>query len=183
MRKDYFEFQPQFKLVIIGNHKPALRNVDDAARRRFNLIPFIHQPERPDKQLEEKLKIEYPAILNWMIQGCLDWQQYGLMRPDVVNEATQEYFEEQDLFGRWLEECCETWKFEGQFETAARLYKSWCDFSVSNGERFGTSKAFGTRLAQHGFKDDRKSIGGKTHKVWRGISLIRLEEERKPYAD
>jgi putative DNA primase/helicase len=40
MRQDFFEYRPQFKLVIVGNHKPVLRNVDDAARRRFNIIPF-----------------------------------------------------------------------------------------------------------------------------------------------
>ena len=31
---------PQFKLVITGNHKPGLRSVDEAMRRRLNLIPF-----------------------------------------------------------------------------------------------------------------------------------------------
>ncbi|MCK1452101.1 hypothetical protein IVB36_14665 [Bradyrhizobium sp. 35] len=35
MRQDFFEFTPQFKLMIVGNHKPVLRNVDEAARRRF----------------------------------------------------------------------------------------------------------------------------------------------------
>ena len=34
MRQDLFEFVPQFKLVIAGNHKPQLRNVDEAMRRR-----------------------------------------------------------------------------------------------------------------------------------------------------
>ena len=40
MRQDLFEFTPQFKLMIVGNHKPSLRSVNEAARRRFNLIPF-----------------------------------------------------------------------------------------------------------------------------------------------
>ena len=40
MRQDFFEFTPQFKLVIAGNHKPGLRSVDEAIRRRFHLIPF-----------------------------------------------------------------------------------------------------------------------------------------------
>ena len=29
MRQDFFEFKPQFKLVVIGNHKPTLRNGRD----------------------------------------------------------------------------------------------------------------------------------------------------------
>src|SRR5262249_8675645 len=39
MCKDFFEFAPKFKLVIAGNHKPSLNTVDEAMRRRFNLIP------------------------------------------------------------------------------------------------------------------------------------------------
>jgi putative DNA primase/helicase len=34
MRQDFFEYTPQFKLVIAGNHKPGLRGVDEAIRRR-----------------------------------------------------------------------------------------------------------------------------------------------------
>ena len=48
MRQDFFTFLPAFKLTIVGNHKPVLRNVDDAARRRFNIVPFILKPARPD---------------------------------------------------------------------------------------------------------------------------------------
>ena len=40
MRQDFFEFTPQFKLIIAGNHKPGLRLVDEAIRRRFHLVPF-----------------------------------------------------------------------------------------------------------------------------------------------
>src|SRR5262249_36330530 len=40
MRQDYFWYTPQFKLVIARNHKPGLRSVDEATRRRVDLIPF-----------------------------------------------------------------------------------------------------------------------------------------------
>ena len=80
MRQDFFEFQPQFKLVVIGNHKPTLRNVDDAAKRRFNMVPFTHKPPNPDRELEHKLRAERPGILRWMIAGCLTWQRGGLVQ-------------------------------------------------------------------------------------------------------
>ena len=44
MRQDFFEYRPQFKLTIVGNHKPSLRNVDDAMRRRLDIVPFEHKP-------------------------------------------------------------------------------------------------------------------------------------------
>jgi putative DNA primase/helicase len=47
MRQDFFEYTPQFKLIIAGNHKPGLKSVDEAIRRRFNLIPFtVTNPAR-----------------------------------------------------------------------------------------------------------------------------------------
>ena len=38
-------------------------------------VPFTHKPEKVDQELKEKLKAEYPAILRWAIDGCLDWQK------------------------------------------------------------------------------------------------------------
>jgi putative DNA primase/helicase len=32
MRQDFFEFTPQFKLVVAGNHKPTIRTIDEAMR-------------------------------------------------------------------------------------------------------------------------------------------------------
>src|SRR5262249_60312371 len=90
MRQDFFEYLPQFKLIIAGNHKPGLRSVDEAMRRRFNLIPFTVTipPEERDEQLPEKLKAELPGILAWMIRGCTDWLERGLAPPQLVTEAT-----------------------------------------------------------------------------------------------
>jgi putative DNA primase/helicase len=65
MRQDYFDYVPAFKLVITGNHKPGLQSVDEAMRRRLNLIPFnvtIPKADR-DQSLAEKLKAEWPGIL------------------------------------------------------------------------------------------------------------------------
>ena len=139
MRQDFFEYRPQFKLVIVGNHKPVLRNVDDAARRRFNIIPFIHKPPAPDRQLEEKLKAEWPAILAWAIEGAIDWQQNGLVRPAVVANATNEYFTEQDLVRQWIEECCETGG-RNICDTTAALFASWSAYAQASGEKPGTKK-------------------------------------------
>src|SRR5262249_14374388 len=58
MRQDFFTYTPQFKLVVAGNHKPSLRNVDEAIRRRIHLVPFVVtiRPGKRDPQLAEKLK-------------------------------------------------------------------------------------------------------------------------------
>src|SRR5690606_25974113 len=80
--QDFFEFWPQFKLFIAGNHRPALRNVDEAMRRRMHLIPFTVTipPDRRDGKLGEKLLAERNGILAWMLEGCLAWQREGLKK-------------------------------------------------------------------------------------------------------
>ena len=50
--------------MIAGNHKPSLRSVDEAIRRRMHLIPFTVTipPDERDGQLVEKLKDEWGGI-------------------------------------------------------------------------------------------------------------------------
>jgi putative DNA primase/helicase len=172
MRQDFFTYIPQFKLTIVGNHAPALANVDEAARRRFNIVPFTVKPENPDRELEAKLEKEWSAILQWMIDGCVMWQTDGLKRPESVVAATEQYFAGQDLTAQWMEECTrvETGN-EHLFETSADLFKSWSDFAKSNGEEVGTSKGLGPKLRRHGLRAKAKKIGNKTSRGWVGIEL------------
>jgi putative DNA primase/helicase len=101
MRRDNFTFLPRFKLVVIGNHKPRLQSINEAARRRFNIVPLDRTPANPDPYLKNKLRSEGAAILRWLIDGCLDWQEAnGLVRPQSVLSATEEYFVTQDLFSQ-----------------------------------------------------------------------------------
>lgn len=168
MRRDFFTYTPEFKLVIVGNHKPQLSNVDDATKRRFNIIPFIHRPTTPDPDLESALREEWPAILNWMIQGALDWQKNGLVRPPVVVEATREYFEEQDLFGQWLDDCCDV---EPAYQdTSKALFASWRRYAEQNGEHAGTAKSFGSTMVKRGLQAFRTKNG-------RGFLGVRVTPE------
>lgn len=172
MRCDTFEFKPKAKLIIVGNHKPELRNVDDAMRRRINIIPFTHKPKEVDEKLPEKLQAEYPAILRWMIEGCLDWQNNGLQRPLCVTEATQEYFDSQDIFGQWLDECCTTDAYSG---TSATLFGSWKKYAEENGLHAGTQKSFAGEMGKRGFKRIRDTKGKR---AFEGIS-IKVEKNQE----
>jgi P4 family phage/plasmid primase-like protien len=87
MRQDFFEFIPQFKLVVAGNHKPSIRTIDEAMRRRLHLVPFtVTIPsKRRDRTLPERLLAERDGILAWAVQGCLEWQRIGLQPPPAVS--------------------------------------------------------------------------------------------------
>jgi len=171
MHKDFFQYVPQFKLTIIGNHAPVLHNVDDAARRRFNIVPFTTKPAKPDRQLEEKLVAEYPQILAWMIKGCLDWQTAGLQRPQIVEATTAEYFTEQDVFGQWVNERCTLRPSSDCFEAAAKLYADWTAYALANGETPGTAKAFGGAMRKRGFAPKTRRLMAGIAKAYDGIEL------------
>ncbi len=172
MRQDFFTFTPQFKLTVVGNYQPVLHNVDDAMKRRFNIVPFVHKPEKPDRQLETKLRAELPGILRWMINGCLAWQEEGLKQPESVATATAEYFDDQDLLGQWLEDCC-TVEAENahRWEMAADLFQSWAEYAKAANELPGTQKGLASKLIRHRLRNGAKKYNGKNHRVWLGINL------------
>lgn len=161
MRQDFFTFEPRFKLLIAGNHKPGLRNIDEAIRRRFNLIPFavkIPVAER-DQNLPEKLRAEWPGILKWAIQGCLDWQQQGLSPPKAVRDATAEYLDAEDALGLWIAECCTT--DSSLHGSATELFNSWRDWAEAAGEQPGSQRRFTQAMNSRGFASKRMELTNK----------------------
>jgi len=167
MRRDFFDFTPKFKLWIVGNHKPRLDNIDEAMRRRMLLVPFLVQipVEERDADLMEKLKAEWPAILRWMLDGCLEWQQIGLAPPKIVAEATDAYFEDQDITKQWMEECIEK-DTPVSFITSQlfAFWKTWCD---ERGMTPGSTRALSEAHVDRGFVQKRTMKG-------RGFTGIRL---------
>jgi putative DNA primase/helicase len=171
MRQDFFEFTPQFKLIIAGNYKPSLRSVDEAIRRRFNLVPFTVTipPQERDHTLAEELTAELPGILQWCIEGCLEWQRTGLAPPLAVTAATAAYLEAEDAMAAWIDECCE--RDPNAWERTGRLFGSWSSWATKAGEHIGSQKRFSEKLeARDGIDYDRKKDG-------RGFRGVRIATE------
>jgi putative DNA primase/helicase len=159
MRQDFFEYVPQFKLVIAGNHKPGLRSVDEAIRRRLHLVPFTVTipPKERDAELPDKLKTEWPGILAWMIRGCLDWQKVGLAPPAAVTAATAAYLDAEDALAAWIDDCCEP---DPQYwERSSDLFASWSAWATRAGEHVGAQKRFAERLEARGVMPVRRMDG------------------------
>jgi len=176
MRQNFFEFQPEFKLWVAGNHKPGLRSVDEAMRRRFHLIPFgvsIPEGER-DANLKAKLQAEWPGILAWMIEGSLRWQELGLKPPKAVTAATAAYLEAEDLFGGWLDECCEL--TTTGWELSSALFASWKSYAERAAESPGSSKRLSQMLENRGFQPKRTSQA-------RGFEGLRLKTSPERFCD
>jgi putative DNA primase/helicase len=173
MRGDFFDFTPTHKLLIAGNYKPSLSNVDEAIRRRFLLVPFTVQiPERErHTDLAEKLKAEWPAILRWMVDGCLEWQRHGLLVPNIVRKATDDYLTDQDALGQWADEWIE--REPDAFTLTRALFASWKQWCVERNLSAGTETAFTQSLKGRGYEQHRKEFG-------RGFKDIVLKAADEP---
>jgi len=174
MREDFWVFTPQFKLFVIGNHKPPLRSVDEAIRRRMHLIPFVVtiSKEEKDATLGEKLRAELPGILAWAIEGCLEWQRCGLASPFAVRSATESYLEGEDTKAAWIEEQCELDATAWSGSTA--LFLSWKRCAAIAGEFVGSERKLSQYLEDRaevlGIRKERGPTG------LRGFTGIRLKK-------
>lgn len=169
MRQDFFEFVPQFKLTVIGNHKPGLRAVDEAMRRRLLMAEFrvtIPKEER-DKDLPGTLRAEWGGILAWALRGCMEWQRIGLAPPAAVVDATAAYLSDEDALGQWLEACCDVAK--GRFVLSSTLYRSWCEWARAAGEAHGTMRGFAQAMQARGFRPGRQ--GGTGSRGFHGVEI------------
>lgn len=165
LRQEFFEFIPEFKVFFTTNHKPVIGGLDDGIWRRVKIIPFnlSLKPHERDKKLEEKLSLEVPGILNWVLEGCLKWQQSGLKEPKVVAEATGNYKEDMDILAPFLWETCyveepENESIKIEAKELYNVYDRWC---FGSGERTLGNRTFYRMLETKGFKKV-KGAGNKT---------------------
>jgi putative DNA primase/helicase len=167
MHKDFFEYLPQFKPVISGNHKPRLRSVGTAMRRRLHLNPFIVTipVDERDTQLVERLKAEWPGILQWMIDGCLDWQEMGLAPPEAVTKATDAYFAGEDGCANWIADCCD--QIAGFVTASTTLFTSWKAWAEKTGQTVGSTSQFREEMERLGITHKH----GRTGNYYRGLRI------------
>jgi putative DNA primase/helicase len=178
MRQDDFEHEVTYKLVFAGNHKPRLPSTDEDARRRVNVLPATHRVEQPDNTLKNNLVMEYPAILRWAIDGCLDWQANGLLRAAAVLVASRAYLEEQDVFTHWVDAECTTGLTDSATHKA--LFMSWSAFAVANGVHPGSGMDFTEQMIRAGFKAVRHTPGDNARRGFVGIALAGLQTSTPP---
>jgi len=163
-REDYWEFTPSHKIIVETNHRPRVSGQDHGIWRRLALWPFTTRfwdPEKgetgptglqADKGLAAKLAEEAPGILNWLVQGCLDWQRYGLAVPKTVLAATSEYRSAEDRLGAFLAECCtQNQEFRVGVTELFAAFAKWCE---RNGEHAGTARGFTCALEERGIRKD-----------------------------
>ena len=170
--KDSFEFIPTCKLWLSANVRPRVREDDAAMWRRILQVPFDQQIPKDERDPNVKKQLRDtkntgPAIMAWLVTGCLLWQREGLRVPDIVEQTTQEYRAEMDPLKDFIDDCCIVADY-AQVDNAAlwTSYSSWCQ---ENGEKYPLGrKRFTQSMENRGYTRARSDRG----RFWRGIGLL-----------
>jgi P4 family phage/plasmid primase-like protien len=176
--KEFFTYIPEFKIWLMTNHKPGIRETQDAIWDRVKLIPFevrFYHPDeaapagapRQDLFLDQKLRDELPGILRWAIEGCLLWQRDGLGVPEEVLAATNAYRAEMDILGAFLADICVV--HERASVPSATLYTAYSTWCERSGEDKKSKIEVGKALAERGFS--AKRVGKSNIDTWFGVGL------------
>lgn len=176
VRGDFFTFKLLCKIIVGGNHRPQVRSVDDALKRRLLLVPFTAKflGTNRDPDMLDKLKAEGPAVLASLIDGCREYLDEGLQVPASIVAASEEYATTMDSLGNWLTDCC---RVSGDLfecsESASLLYRSYGDWKRARGE---------TAVGQTRLSEQLKSRGHESYRNngirYRGLELTIAERER-----
>jgi putative DNA primase/helicase len=125
-----FTFKPVGKIWMGVNHEPKVTDDSYGFWRRVRLIPFTQtfKGDTDDRNLKDKLRAEAPGILRWCVEGCLDWQEFGLPTPPIVMSATDKYQQQENPLAEFFAEKCKIDPDETSSTSALiAAYTTWCD--------------------------------------------------------
>jgi putative DNA primase/helicase len=126
-----WQFDPSHSLWLQTNYLPNIVGTDPGIWERMKVVPWVvmFDDAQRDETLDEKLEVERPGILRWLIDGCLAWQRDGLDEPPEVLTATAHYRAAEDVLGRFGD--ATSIQFEDGLDiTAKRIREAltrWCE--------------------------------------------------------
>jgi len=108
--KDEFMFKPYCKIILCTNNRPAFNSTDIAMINRLKLIPFDAKFEvnRSNNNYIEDIKNKYlDEIFTWIANGsALYYTEEKIITAPIIDRYMTEYVNENDVVGRFLDECC-----------------------------------------------------------------------------
>lgn len=156
---NFFEFRPSFKATMSGNDKPRIDGVDHGIWRRIALVIWGQTiPENKRRDMEAVLaefEAERSGILNWLIDGALNYLANGLQEPPEIREATRAYRADMDQVQSFVDACVV--RHTPPPDSDAKLlpsrmlyeaYEAWC---VANAMKPWSEKAFSQTMVKKGF--------------------------------
>jgi P4 family phage/plasmid primase-like protien len=171
--KDPFKYTPTHTLVLYTNHLPRVGANDDGTWRRLIVIPFnakIQGKSDIKNYADYLVRNAGGAILSWIIEGAQKVinNNFKLNIPQVVQEAIDQYRDNNDWLSIFLEDCCEIDRTFTQ--KSGELYQEYRAYCQRNGEYPRNTTDFYKGLEKAGFTRKKTKAGAV-------ISGLRLKSD------
>lgn len=183
-------FMPHWQLIAECNHLPKPPSDDRGFQRRFKLYPWVVQfgvtigadgqpiPDEPVDVVKARLIGELSGILNWMVQGAIDWLNTRVVpKPAAAVAATASFWDVSSALGEFIKQWCDLTDPEAS-TGATTLYQAFRDFCLARGDkedRIMQQTGFGRALNDAQIYAATNSKGLKERV---GIRLLSEDERR-----
>jgi P4 family phage/plasmid primase-like protien len=177
------DYKPTHKLWIRGNHVPGSFDSSDGLARRYTPVAFnvtIPPEDRDLKLVETITTTELSGLLNWALEGAVDWYadrelgSDGLCIPTSIRQEREDYKSESDWFGQWLDE--RTVANVTAETPTSELFADYRLFCVTANMTPLSLIAFGRTMTKRGFERRKANHGRRAR--YRGIRLASDWAER-----
>ena len=144
LHENSFDFRPVFKIFINTNYLPNVSDMTLFNSGRLKIIPFKRHFEEAeqDKGLKALFAEEenLSGIFNWCLEGYKEFRKFRLASPNAVVEAIQDYRNDSDRIGQFIEAWLEEGEaYEVRSAAAYKLYSDWCrkyNYNAENVKNF-----------------------------------------------
>lgn len=170
-----FDFSPQFKLWLASNSLPSVTDTSLGFWRRIQILPLKEKfiDKKADSHLVDKLKGELVGILNWALEGFIQYTKIGLTPPKKVENAVNEFRSDSDIVAKFVDEFIIVKK--GNTITAKRLYQGFTKWYCKNYTDMPIRQImFGKKMREIGFTSVK--IGGVMK--WAEIAIVHKQDKR-----
>jgi len=174
------EWDVEYVVWMATNNLPKITSTDGAIWKRVKPIHFPNvfvnedgsTRQVGDKDLGRQLaKDEGSFILNWILEGIVEYLDKGLAEPAQIGAWLTGYRDEMDTTRQFVTEAQENGQIkveEGQTISARDLYKIYMAWTVDAQIRFPLSaQTFKQRMQVNGYEQHRTSAG----LMWKGVGV------------
>lgn len=157
------EFPPTHTMVMYTNHLPQVDVNDSGTWERLIIVPFFTKFRNTSGEVKDYCSYLVDhcggAILQWIIDGAVNFFKADckIQRPVCVQRAVDDYREENDWLGHFIEDRCVV--DPSNFQQSSSMYCTYKAYCAETGETRRSMSVFKKAMEKAGFPCDHKSNG------------------------